>query len=103
MLDGLDTTADHGPTAGSARIGYARVSTADQSLDAQIDALTKAGCTVIYSEHASGTKDTRAELAQALKALRSGDTLVVWRLDRLGRNLTSGHNGERPSEATGWF
>jgi DNA invertase Pin-like site-specific DNA recombinase len=88
MLDGLDTTTDHGPNAGSARIGYARVSTADQSLDAQIDALKKAGCSVIYSEHASGTKDNRPELAQALKALRSGDTLVVWRLDRLGRSLS---------------
>ena len=69
------------------RTGYARVSTDDQNLDLQKDALNKAGCQVIYEESASGKNSERPELDQCLKALRSGDTLVVWRLDRLGRSL----------------
>lgn len=69
------------------RIGYARVSTDDQQLDLQRDALQKAGCSVIYEEAASGKSINRPELDQCRKALRSGDTLVVWRLDRLGRSL----------------
>jgi DNA invertase Pin-like site-specific DNA recombinase len=68
-------------------IGYARVSTDDQNLDLQRDALKKAGCTVIYEETASGKNTERPELEHCLKALRPGDTLVVWRLDRLGRSL----------------
>lgn len=69
------------------RIGYARVSTADQTLSMQLDALRAAGCERVYQETASGKQADRHELAQALKALRPGDTLMVWRLDRLGRSL----------------
>ncbi len=69
------------------RIGYARVSTDDQTLDLQRDALKRAKCRHMYEEHASGKNTARPELDGCLKALRKGDTLVVWRLDRLGRSL----------------
>lgn len=68
------------------RIGYARVSTEDQSLDLQIDALKAAGCERIYEEKASGAKDDRTELQRAMDALRPGDTFVVYKLDRLARS-----------------
>lgn len=68
-------------------IGYARVSTLEQNLDLQKNALTEAGCNTIYAETVSGSSAQRPELEQCLKALRPGDTLVVWRLDRLGRSL----------------
>ena len=68
-------------------IGYARVSTQDQNLDLQRDALEKAGCEQIFTESVSGTKARRPGLEDALSHLRTGDTLVVWRLDRLGRSL----------------
>ncbi|CDL85832.1 recombinase family protein [Xenorhabdus cabanillasii] len=69
------------------KIGYARVSTDDQNLHLQRDALTTAGCRIIYEDKACGKNIARPELDNCLKALRPGDTLVVWRLDRLGRSL----------------
>ena len=68
-------------------IGYARVSTQDQNLDLQVEALEKNGCDKIYQEIVSGIKAERKTLNEALSYLRTGDTLVVWRLDRLGRSL----------------
>lgn len=69
-------------------IGYARVSTSEQNTRLQTDALTKAGCTQIFSDTVSGAKEERAGLSSALEYLRDGDVLVVWRLDRLGRSLS---------------
>jgi DNA invertase Pin-like site-specific DNA recombinase len=70
------------------RIGYARVSTEDQNLALQIDALTAAGCTFIFQDDGvSGAAFSRPALDDALAALEPGDTLVVWKLDRLGRSL----------------
>ena len=69
-------------------VGYARVSTEGQALDLQIDALREAGCERFYSDVASGAKAARTGLAEVLDYLRAGDTLVVWRLDRLGRSLS---------------
>ena len=68
-------------------IGYARVSTPDQSMNLQRDALRKAGCGDVYEDVGSGAKASREGLEALLKYARSGDTLVVWRLDRLGRSL----------------
>lgn len=68
-------------------IGYARVSTDEQNTRMQLDALGSAGCERVFSEQASGAAVTRPVLADAISHLRRGDTLVVWRLDRLGRSL----------------
>src|SRR5947208_10006410 len=68
-------------------IGYARVSTQDQTLNLQKDALQKLGCNKIFTDTASGAKAERIGLEEALEYVREGDTLVVWRLDRLGRSL----------------
>src|SRR5438105_2874712 len=68
-------------------IGYARVSTQDQTLDLQKDALENIGCSKIFTDTASGAKAERPGLTEALAYVRAGDTLVVWRLDRLGRSL----------------
>ena len=72
---------------GGMLVGYARVSTEDQKLDLQEDALEKAGCDKFFTDVASGAKDERPGLAGAIAFLRPGDTLVVWKLDRLGRSL----------------
>jgi DNA invertase Pin-like site-specific DNA recombinase len=72
-----------------ALIGYARVSTIEQHLHLQQDALTAAGCLKIYTDTISGAKSERKGLTEALEYLRNGDTLVVWRLDRLGRVIAS--------------
>ena len=69
------------------KIGYGRTSTVDQKLDLQIDALEKYGCEQIYSEKKSGTIRNRPELDKMLESLRSGDEVVIWKLDRIGRSL----------------
>jgi DNA invertase Pin-like site-specific DNA recombinase len=69
-------------------VGYARVSTKDQTVDLQVDALTQAGCTKVYTEVISGARAERPVLEQLLETLRAGDVLVIWKLDRLGRSLT---------------
>src|SRR5215204_1103207 len=68
-------------------IGYARVSTIEQTLDLQLDALRQTGCEQVFTDQISGAKSERPGLTQALEFVRSGDILVVWKLDRLGRSL----------------
>ncbi len=68
-------------------IGYARVSTQDQNIGLQLEALTKAGCERIFDDKLSGSRAERPGLTKALDVLREGDTLVVWKLDRLGRSV----------------
>jgi len=68
-------------------LGYARVSTTDQDPSLQLDAFKEAGCGRVFTDHASGALDSRPQLDRLLDQLRSGDTVVVWRLDRLGRSL----------------
>ena len=69
------------------KIGYARISTQEQNLDLQNDALTAAGCEKTFHDVASGAKDERKGLAEAIEFSRKGDVLTVWKLDRLGRSL----------------
>ncbi len=81
MLDGkTDKTA-------LANVGYARVSTQDQDLSLQLDALAAAGCGKVFEDRASGTRADRPGLKAALDYVRNGEVLVVWKLDRLGRSL----------------
>src|ERR1019366_2539359 len=68
-------------------VGYARVSTSDQDLALQLDALKKTGCKRIFTDHASGARTDRPGLKEALSYVRDGDVLVVWKFDRLGRSL----------------
>ena len=68
-------------------VGYARVSTGDQNLDLQLDALIGAGCTQLFSDRITGAAQAKEGLASALSYIRPGDTLVVWKLDRLGRTV----------------
>jgi DNA invertase Pin-like site-specific DNA recombinase len=68
-------------------VGYARVSTQDQNLELQLSALKNIGCKKLYQDQMSGTKNNRPGLQLALEVLRKGDTLVVWKLDRLGRSV----------------
>ena len=68
-------------------VGYARVSTGDQDTALQIDALRKAGCEKLFEDKASGVKTDRPGLAEAIRYARDGDTLTVWKLDRLGRSM----------------
>lgn len=75
------------PGGSGARIGYARVSTPEQDMSLQTDALERAGCSRIFQDVASGAKAERKGLDEALAYLRPGDTLVVWKIDRLGRSL----------------
>lgn len=69
-------------------VGYARVSTKEQNYEMQIQALRNAGCEKIFSEKESGNSDDRREFKKALAFLREGDTLIVWKLDRLGRSIS---------------
>lgn len=77
----------HGSGRTEMLIGYARVSTIDQDLALQIEALTKAGCERLFTNKASGAKTDRPGLTEAVKFARGGDTLVIWKLDRLGRSI----------------
>ena len=81
-------------------IGYARVSTSDQNLELQLDALKGAGCRRVFEETASGANKARPQLRDALDFLRPCDTLVVWKLDRLARSLQRRAVG-RPSRQLG--
>lgn len=69
------------------KIGYARVSTGLQNLDLQKDSLSKFGCEKVFTDHMSGAKSKRPGLESAIEFAREGDSIVVWRLDRLGRNM----------------
>lgn len=83
-----ETLAIRKTTAMSRKIGYARVSTAEQNLDLQISALKQAGCDTIYSDRGiSGCQEDRPEFNKALSSIKPGDTLLIWRLDRMSRSL----------------
>lgn len=83
----MDMTATATPAPTGHRLGYARVSTPDQSLNGQLDALNAAGCARTWSEHASGADRDRGQLAALLDHARAGDTIVITKLDRLARSV----------------
>lgn len=101
MADGKADEKANGGAGRMALIGYARISTAEQSLALQHDALARAGCAVVFEDRASGSKTERPGLAEALAHLRRGDTLVVWKLDRLGRSMAHLIDTVRGLEARG--
>ncbi len=70
------------------KIGYARVSTTDQTLEPQKDALSEAGCEKLFTDVASGARSQRPGLDETIAFCRHGDTLVVWKLDRMGRSMS---------------
>ena len=72
---------------GNTKYGYVRISTKEQSWDLQVDALKKAGCQIVYCEVARGAQENRPEWDKLFSELESGDTLVIWKLDRMGRSL----------------
>ena len=82
-------------------IGYARVSTSEQSLAPQMDALRAAGCKTVFEDHASGVRAERPGLADGLAYVRDGDTFIVWKLDRLGRSMAHLIETVRRLEARG--
>ena len=82
-------TTTHTSTTASTVIGYSRVSTVGQTLEQQSEALTAAGAGKIFHDVMSGARDDRPGFAECMRYLREGDTLIVWRLDRLGRNMRS--------------
>lgn len=84
----MQKTHSREPGAGTTLIGYARVSTPEQRLDMQTEALQAAGCQRVFTDVASGAKADRPGLDKALAYLREGDTLVVWKIDRLGRSVS---------------
>lgn len=84
---GVDGDGDRGKVVTAMKVGYARVSTEDQSLDLQRDALRHEGCVRVIEEKRSGASTQRPALRGAMRSLRAGDVLVVWKLDRLGRSL----------------
>jgi DNA invertase Pin-like site-specific DNA recombinase len=73
-------------TGSSARVGYTRVATVAQTLDQQNEALAAGGATKVFSDNMSGARDDRPGLAALMEYVRDGDTVVIWKLDRLGRN-----------------
>ncbi len=77
------------------KIGYARISTVDQNLELQTDALEKTGCEKIFTDQASRARDDRKGLIDAVEFCRTGDSLVVWKLDRLGRSLKHRFSGHK--------
>ena len=82
-------------------IGYARISTMDQNLEYQLDELKKAGCEQIFTDKITGTKFDRPQLTELKKILRKGDTIVVWKIDRMGRGLRDMMNLMKEFETQG--